>query len=60
MYPVEKYITEEYLVHHTGLHLVSIFVSDYIFQDYLVNITCNYVFRGHPTYAVDFFFGGGG
>jgi len=54
MYPAEKYITEEYLVHHTGLHLVNIFVSDYIFQDYLVNITC-YVFRGHPIYAVDFF-----
>jgi hypothetical protein len=43
------------MVHHTGLHLVNIFVSDYIFHDYFVNITCNYVFLGHPTYAVDFF-----
>jgi hypothetical protein len=57
MYPVEKYITEEYCIHHTGLHLVSIFVSDYIFEDYLVNITRSYVFRAHPTHAVDSFFG---
>ena len=50
-YPVAKCITE-YFVHQTGLHLVN---SNYIFQGYLVYITCNDIFRGRPTYAVDVF-----